>query len=125
MTKLINLRNIEKRESRIKVSKSLILSQTSESLMNNQKWFRVFEWLETSGANFELKTLLSESKRKVNQIYELENTSILIDNSGDFIEFLEIEKLYIDLKKELKSFLDNQNIKFHEVSNQIIIFGYL
>ena len=123
-SELYHLRSKEKRDYRIKETRNLILKKNYGSLLNNQKWYRIFEWIEQHNYEFELKTLLSSDIKKANDILELEQSSILIDNSGNFIEFLELEQLILNKTSELKSELKNLNIEFYEELNKIIIQGY-
>ena len=123
-SKTYHLRNKEKRDSRIKETLNFILEKNYGSLLNNQKWFRIFEWIEQNNSEFELKTLLTSDIKKVNDIFELEHNSILIDYSGNFIEFLELEKLILNSRSELKTELKKLNIEFYEELNTIIIEGY-
>jgi len=118
------VRNKEKRESRIKETRNLILSKSYSSLMNNRKWYQIFELLEQQYSEFELKTLLSSEAKKTDQILELEKSSILIDNSGDFIEFLELEQLILKNTSELKTELKKLNMDFFEQADFISIYGY-
>jgi len=122
--KLYSLRNKEKRDSRIKGTRNFILKYTTGSLMNNQKWYRIFEWIEQNNSEFELKTLLSSDIKKSNVILELENSSILIDNSGNFIDFLELEQLTLKNTAVLKAQLNKLNVGFIEQSDEIEIKGY-
>lgn len=123
-SELNHLRNKEKRDSRIKETKNFILEKTNGSLMNNQKWYRIFEWIEKCNAEFELKTILSSEILKVKKLIELEKNSILIDDSGCFIEFLELDKLILKSTVEIKIVLEKQNIEFLEKNNFIEINGY-
>ena len=123
-SELYHLRNKEKRDSRIKETRNFILKKTSSSLLNNQKWYRIFEWIEQNHSEFELKTLLSSDLKKSNQILELEKNSILIDNSGDFIDFLELEQLTLKSTAELKTELKKLNVEFIMELNKIRIQGY-
>lgn len=118
------LRKKEKRDSRIKETRNFILKHTSGSLMNNQKWYRVFELVEQNHSEFELKTLLSSDIKISNNILELENNSVLIDNSGNFIDFLELEKLTLKSTPELETQLKELNVDFTEQLGKIEINGY-
>ncbi|UAB82304.1 hypothetical protein INR76_05970 [Marixanthomonas sp. SCSIO 43207] len=92
--------------------------------MNNHKWFQIFELIEEQQSEFELKTVRSFEIRKADSILELEKSSILIDNSGEFIEFLELEQITLKNTSELKSELNNLNVDFYEESDKIKIRGY-
>lgn len=117
-------RNMEKRESRIKETRNFIDEKTNGSLMNNQKWLRLFELIEQHNSEFEIKTLLASGIRKADQILELESSSLLIDNSGDFIEFLEIELLVLKNTSDLKSELEKLKVEFTERADFIELHGY-
>jgi len=121
---LYHLREREKRDSHIKQTRKFILENTSYSILNNQKWHKIFELVEQYCSEFELKTLLSFEIKKVDQILELEKSSILIDNSGNFIEFLEIEQLILKNTSELKTELKKLNVDFLEQADHIEINGY-
>ena len=90
-SELYQIRNKEKRESRIKQTRKFILENTSYSRLNNHKWYEISELVEQYCSEFEIKILLSSELIKSNQIYELEQSSLLVDNYDGFIEFLELE----------------------------------
>jgi hypothetical protein len=121
---LYHVREKEKRDSRIKQTRKFILENTTPSLLNNHKWYKIFELVEQYCSEFELKILLSSELKNSNQIYELEQSSILVDNSGDFIEFLELEELTLENSPELNAELKKLNIEFLEESNKLTIQGY-
>ncbi len=118
------IRKKEIQDSRIKETQNFIRSKSLSSLMNNHKWFQIFELIEKHQFEFELKTLLSSKIRKNDSILELEKSSILIDNSGEFIEFLELEQIVVKSTLEFKSELDKLNVDFYEEMNNIKIQGY-
>ena len=126
MTKeeLSNLRLNKKRESKIKETRNFIIKSKYSGLLNNQKWYRVFEWIELNNQEFEFKTLLSPDLKKTEYILELEKTSLLMNSSNHFISFLELEKLILKNSEELKSELKNIGVGFIEKTNTIVIFGY-
>ncbi|MEM7162358.1 MAG: DUF6678 family protein, partial [Bacteroidota bacterium] len=105
-SELYQIRKNEIRDSRIKETRNFIRSKSLSSLMNNHKWFQIFELIKEQQTEFELKTVLSSEIRKAHSILELEKSSILIDNSGEFIEFLELDQIIIKNTLELKSELD-------------------
>jgi hypothetical protein len=123
-SELYQIKEKEIRDSRIKETQNFIRSKSFSTLMNNHKWFRIFELIEEHQAEFELKTLLSAKIRKVKSIIELEKSSILIDNSGEFIEFLELEQITLKNTSELKYRLDKLNADFYEELDAIRIQGY-
>ncbi|MGB1295812.1 MAG: DUF6678 family protein [Flavobacteriales bacterium] len=123
-SELNQIRNKEKRESRIKETRNKVKAQSFSSLMNNQKWHRVFEFVEQHGSKFELKTLLSSRPKESDQILELEKSSILMDHSGEFIEFLELEFLVLENTTALINELEKFNIDYCEHSDFVKIFGY-
>ena len=123
-SELYQIRKKEIRDSRIKETRNFIRSKSFSSLMNNHKWFQIFELIEEQQSEFELKTVRSFEIRKADSILELEKSSILIDNSGEFIEFLELEQITLKNTAELKSELNNLNVDFYEESDKIKICGY-
>ena len=123
-SELYQIRKKEIRDSRIKETRNFIRSKSFSSLMNNHKWFQIFELIEEQQSEFELKTVRSFEIRKADSILELEKSSILIDNSGEFIEFLELEQITLKNTAELKSELNNLNVDFYEESDKIKIRGY-
>tara|TARA_X000000950_G_C13545585_1_gene509365 strand:- start:205 stop:594 length:390 start_codon:yes stop_codon:yes gene_type:complete len=127
MTKKNEIYKIRKKEiqdSRIKETRNFIHSKSFSSLMNNYKWYQIFEFIEKNQTEFELKTLLSPEIKKANSIIELEKSSILIDNTGEFFEFLELEQITLKNTLELKSKLYKMNINFYEDLDKIKIKGY-
>jgi len=123
-SELYRIRLKEKRDSRIKETRSLISNKTKGSLMNNQKWNSVFELIESGMTEFKLKTLLNEHSISCDFIRELEGTSILIDNSGNYIEFLEIERLTFNESNELIKELRKLNVEFTSERGELEIHGY-
>ena len=97
---------------------------TTASLMDNHKWREIFDWIDQHHLPFELKTLLSDQTRSCDRIRELETTSILIDDTGDFIEFLEIEAITARKTNELIRLLDKLNIDYYDRSKWMEIKGY-
>lgn len=120
----INQRTTEKRKSRLKATKQYLLENSISGLLNNQKWYKLFDWLHIERISFKLKFLVSKEEIKCDWIREVENTSILIDDSGDFIEFLEIESLKIPNKEEIVEFLKTSNIHYIEAPDEIEVRGY-
>lgn len=73
---------------------------------------------------FDIK-LLSENKlRHCDFIRELEDTSVLVDDTGDFVEFIEIELLKFKMDDTLTMYLDNSNIEYIVSAEDLIIQGY-
>jgi hypothetical protein len=114
----------EMREARIKNTNGFILQKNLSGFMNNTKWYKFFDWLWAHQIPFEIKSLLSNEIKKCNEIYELEDTSILIDNSGDFIEFLEIEIVTVAKSEIVKNYLTEQNIEFADQFQQLRVIAY-
>ncbi len=115
---------IKQRSSRIQQTRKYILAKTSASYLNNIHWYEILSWLDENAISFQIKTLLSGEVRHCNFIKELEETSVLIDNSGDFIEFLELEKLKCDYKDNFVKFLDEYPIPYLINGTEIEIVGY-
>lgn len=119
-------KNIQIRDSIIKETRNLIISNNLSGLMNNQKWINVFEWIEINRVEFEIKTLLFSniSNTKINKIFELDEKSLLLDNSGNFIDFLEIEFIKLEKTPQTIEALNCFNIEFIEENNKLKIQGY-
>lgn len=115
---------IEQRESRLKTTRQFILAKNLSGLLNNHKWFEIFDWLQSEKNILEIKLLLSGNTIAFNTIYELESSSLLIDHSGNFIEFFEIEFLFISKSNEVEKFLSEQKIDYSIHSEKIRIDGY-
>jgi hypothetical protein len=106
------------------MTKEFALINTTARLLNNHKWYSIFDRLDDINSVFELKILLSNDIKICHHIQELEKTSILIDDSGDYIEFLEIDRLRIKKTNELMTFLEELNVEFIEQEEYIDIEGY-
>lgn len=113
------------RESRVKQTKLYILENTSASLLNNKKWHRILGKLLNEGQSFKIKLLLSDRILTCDFIREIEVTSALFDETGNFIEYLEIEFITLNRTEEMIGFLNELNINYLESSSQITIMGYL
>ena len=68
--------------------------------------------------------LINPSIPRKDLIIEKSTLSVLIDNSGDFIDFLELDQLTLRNTTELKAELEKLNVEFIEELNMIIIQGY-
>jgi hypothetical protein len=119
-----NQRELEIRKSRLNQTKQYILSNSISGVLNNQKWHNIFDRLDDNKKEFLIKTLLSGQEKNCKWIRELEKTAILIDDFGDFTEFLEIERLIICKSRELIEFLDSSNIEYYRIEENIEIYGY-
>ncbi len=119
-----NQRRIERRQSRLKQTRQLIVSRSIYGLLNNQKWLTFFEWLEDQRFVFKVNTLLNDEWLKCDWIRELGHSSVLIDDHGDFIEFFEIKSLKTKKSLQLLDFLREKNIEFQEHQEVIEILGY-
>ena len=116
--------DLEKRISRIDQTKKLILNKNYSGTLNNRKWIRIFSYLQDHNIKFKIATLTGK-QLEVDFIRELADTSILIDDSGDFIEFLEIDQLIVNKKDEgLLSMLHNRNIEYQQEDSFILIEAY-
>jgi len=123
-TKLKTKLNIDKRAARIKQAKVLIHQKSKSSLMNNVKWQALFEILEFREVPFHLKRINGYDLKACSFIRELESSAILIDDSGDFTEFLEIEEVLIAKDLDLITELESIGV-YHELRDQqICILGY-
>lgn len=113
------------RQSRIKTTKKFVVSQTKASYLNNVKWRELLERVEVLRIHFYYKTLLVENWRNCNFIRELEETAVLLDDSGDFIELLEIEAIKISHDERLMSFLEINTIHYFAQGEILVIPAYL
>ena len=120
-----NIRRREKRDSRIKEVRNYISNTSLSSLMNNVKWFKVLEEVEFRDVTFKMKLLLNSETIEVNQIFEIEESSILINNNGEFIEFMEIESIEVPRSIEFKSFCNRMKLLYSEKMDHIQINGYV
>ena len=123
-SEIYNIRRKEKRDSRIKEVKNYISNTSLSSLMNNVKWFKVLEEVEFRDVTFKMKLLLNSETIEVNQIFEIEESSILINNNGEFIEFMEIESIEVPRSIEFKSFCNRMKLLYSEKMDHIQINGY-
>lgn len=114
----------ERRQSRINRTRELIRTKGLSGLLNNTKWFEIFDHLENARTAFDIKLLSEDHLRHADFILELENTSVLVDNTGDFIDFLEIEFLKIRKNDTLAKHLDNLKVDNFDEADNIIIQGY-
>lgn len=114
----------ERRQSRINRTRELIRTKGLSGLLNNTKWFEIFDHLENARTTFDIKLLSEDHLRHADFILELENTSVLVDNTGDFIDFLEIEFLKIRKNDTLAKHLDNLKVDNFDEADNIIIQGY-
>jgi hypothetical protein len=92
--------------------------------LNNTKWSKIFEWIEDSRLEFEIKLLSETNPRHCDFIKELADNSVLVDNSGDFVEFLEIESLTLKRGKKSIEFLDSLGVEYLDKADNLMIAGY-
>lgn len=116
--------NIEKRAARIKQAKDLIHQKSKSSLMNNVKWQALFEILGFREVPFHMKRIIGSDLKACSFIRELESSAILIDDSGDFTEFLEIEEVLFAKDPELIPELESIRVFYELRDPQICIPGY-
>ena len=114
----------EKRLSRIKQTRELIRTKGLSGQLNNTKWRELFDRVEDLRLIFEIKLLSENNLRHCTFIRELENTSILIDDNGDFIEFLEIELVKFKKDNKLTEHLNNLKVEYFDKADDLIIQGY-
>lgn len=116
--------NGEKEVSRIKDTRAYILKNNLTGLMNNHKWREIFEWLEKNQIKFTLTSLLSSTELNCTFIRELEDDCLLIDDSGQFIFFLEINTIILPKSNPTKSFLEEMDIVYLEIDETFSVIGY-
>lgn len=113
----------ELRNARVKQTQNYVTDQNLTGLLNNTKWVRIFEELDSRNLPFELRLLLNNESIFCQKILELESTSILTYGFDDFIEFLEILELEIP-RRTLEDFLINNHIDFENSTDKLIISAY-
>jgi hypothetical protein len=114
----------QRRQSRIKQTKDLILAERLSGLLNNTKWHEIFEWIEESRTEFEIKLLSETEPLHSDFIRELEDSSVLVDDKGGFVEFLEIESVTIKNDKKSIEYLDNLRVEYTAHADDLTILGY-
>lgn len=114
----------ERRQSRIKTTRGLILTRGLSGLLNNTKWFEIFDWIDGPRMEFEIKLLSESSPRQSNSIRELESTAVLVDDDGDFIEFLEIESLSFNINSKSIEYLKTLGVEYYIQADEVAIPGY-
>ncbi|MEN5197524.1 hypothetical protein [Sphingobacterium faecium] len=93
-------------------------------LLNNIKWFNLFELLEALVLQFSLKRLNHQIEIEITFIRELESDCLIIDDKNGFIKFLDIEKITFLGNESLVSFLEDKNYPFDTDQDSITIYGY-
>jgi hypothetical protein len=114
----------QKRISRVTQTRNLIVTKGLSGLLNNTKWYQIFEWIEQARISFDIKLLSEVDSRHCSFIKELEDTSILADDKGDFVEFLEIESLTFKRDKKLVDLLDKLGAVYLSETDNITVRGY-
>ncbi|AUC76175.1 DUF6678 family protein [Olleya sp. Bg11-27] len=122
--KKINKTEKFKKLSRSKKAKIIISEQGYSGILNNQKWHNIFEIIENKNIVFKIKLLLNSNANYCAFIRELSETSILIDDSGKFIEFLEIDYIEMNKNDDILAFLNNKETEYFMDENIIKILGY-
>ncbi len=122
-----NFNNFEKQKnlSRLKRVKKIILEKGFYGVLNNQKWFAIFEIIEKNNISFKIKLVDVEREKYCEFIIELESTSLLINNFRNYIEFFEIEYIELHKNNEMLNFLNSKKTNYVENNNKIKILGYL
>lgn len=128
MTNIKKINNIklvnEKRESRLKLTKQYIQSNSISGIMNNQKWQKLFDWFDENRTIFKVTFLLSKEEISCDWIREIEETSVLLNDSGNFVEFYEINSVKTITSHELIKFLKLNNLDYSDTNGEIKICGY-
>lgn len=115
----------QERNSRIEQTKRYIFEETSTSLLNNKKWHSILDKTQNEGQSCKIKLLLSDRILMCDFIREVEMTSALFDDTGNFVEFLEIEYITINTTENMLSFLNGLKVNFSENLGEITIMGYV
>lgn len=93
-------------------------------LLNNIKWFKLFDLLETLGLEFSLNIMNPERKIYTTFIRELESDCLIADDKNGFIKFLDIKNLMVSKHALLIHFLEDQNYPFAMDQTSITVYGY-
>lgn len=114
----------EKRLYRIKTTRTFIASHTKASYLNNTKWRELLDRVWELNAPFAYKTLLEDNWKDCSFIRELEEQAVLLDDTGDFIEFLEIEAIEVPSEERLSDFLNLKHIPYTIQNGKLLIQAY-
>lgn len=121
---IILLKKDLSRNSRGELTRELIRKNGLSGRLNNTKWHEILEWIDESRLSFDIKLLSELNFRYCDFIRELEKTSVLLDESGDFIEFLEIEFLKLEKNENVVNHLEILGKDHIEEIEWVIIQGY-
>ena len=119
-----NERKNAARQSRVKATKKVLDVQGGSAYFNNVKWSQLFELIENINCPFTYKTVLEEGFRSCSFVRELAHSSALLDDTGDFIEFLEIQKLRIGKNEKVVAYLNEKKIFYESIDDDLIIYAY-
>ncbi len=122
--KKINKTEKSKKLSKLTKVKRIILENGFNGLLNNHKWHTIFERIDEKNIVFKIKLLIASEASFCDFIRELYETSILIDDSGKFIAFFEIEYIELNRSVGLIKFLDDNKIEYFKSEKSIKILGY-
>lgn len=115
---------VEPLETRIRKALQYAAVHNLGSLMNNIKWFRLFEWIELQQCTFSVRLLVDGSIITSSLVLELEKDAVLIDYSGKFIGFAEIASISLPVSTPLRNLPEEMKIELDETANTIVIYGY-
>jgi hypothetical protein len=110
-------------ESRIDKALKYAVAHNLSSLMNNTKWYKVFEFISHPKTMFEIELLGTGERRSSDWILELEGAMVMVDYGG-FITFAEIHKLRLPVRDDLRGFLEETQLAYEEDNEQLVIYGY-
>lgn len=110
-------------ESRINKALKYAAAHNLSSLMNNTKWYKVFEFISYPKTMFEIELLGTGERRRNNWILELEEAMVMVDYGG-FITYAEIHKLYLPVRDDLRGFLEETQLACEEDNEQLVVYGY-
>lgn len=110
-------------ETRINKALEYAVAQNLGSLMNNTKWYKVFEFISHPKTLFEIELLGSGERRVSDWILELEGAMVMVDYGG-FITYAEIHKLRLPVRDDLRDILNEMQLVFDEDAEQLVVYGY-
>lgn len=122
--KKINKTEKLKKLSRSQKIKNTILEKGYSKILNDQKWHNIFEIIDKRNIVFKIKLLVNSNANYCDFIRELNETSMLIDDSENSVAFFEIDYIEINKNNEILALLDNKETEYFMNANSIKIFGY-
>lgn len=122
--KKINKKEKEKKLAKLEKVKALISHKGYNRILDDQKWFSIFEIIDNKRIVFKIKLIIDSDTFYCDFIRELDKHCVLVDDSGRFIKYFEIEYIGINQDRAMIDFLENQKIEYSFDGRMIKISGY-